>query len=86
MTGSKWLLLIIPFLAILSSLHLQLTKAQILDQIEVNALNAIKGSLVDPLDNLKNWGSGDPCNKNWTGVICYNTTLSDGYLHVQELF
>ncbi|KAF3331866.1 putative LRR receptor-like serine/threonine-protein kinase [Carex littledalei] len=85
MTGSKWLLLIIPFLAILSSLHFQLTKAQILDPNEVNALNDIKGNLVDPADHLKNWGSGDPCNKNWTGVICYNTTLPDGYLHVQEL-
>jgi Leucine rich repeat N-terminal domain len=52
----------------------------------VNALNDIKKSLVDPENHLKNWGSEDPCNKNWTAVICYNTTLSDGYLHVQELY
>jgi hypothetical protein len=23
---------------------------------------------------------------NWTHVICYNATTSDGYLHVQELY
>ncbi|CAB4312324.1 unnamed protein product [Prunus armeniaca] len=52
---------------------------------EVTALKAIKGSLVDPNKNLSNWNRGDPCTANWTGVLCYNTSLSDGYLHVQEL-
>ncbi|PQQ02333.1 putative LRR receptor-like serine/threonine-protein kinase [Prunus yedoensis var. nudiflora] len=52
---------------------------------EVTALQAIKGSLVDPNKNLSNWNRGDPCTANWTGVLCYNTSLSDGYLHVKEL-
>ncbi|KAM1697768.1 hypothetical protein ACFX2K_029317 [Malus domestica] len=52
---------------------------------EVTALRAIKGSLVDPNKNLSNWNRGDPCTANWTGVFCYNKTLDDGYLHVQEL-
>ncbi|KAB2616706.1 LRR receptor-like serine/threonine-protein kinase [Pyrus ussuriensis x Pyrus communis] len=52
---------------------------------EVTALRAIKSSLVDPNKNLSNWNRGDPCTANWTGVFCYNTTLDDGYLHVQEL-
>ncbi|KAJ3699618.1 hypothetical protein LUZ61_003323 [Rhynchospora tenuis] len=85
MTGTKWLLLSVPFWAILSCLHVHLTNAQMLHPNEVTALNDIKRSLVDPDGHLKNWGSGDPCNYNWTGVICYNTTLRDGYMHVQEL-
>ncbi|KAM1204952.1 hypothetical protein ACFX2G_005920 [Malus domestica] len=52
---------------------------------EVTALRAINGSLVDPNKNLGNWNQGDPCTANWTGVLCYNTTLDDGYHHVQEL-
>ncbi|KAL0390338.1 UNVERIFIED_CONTAM: putative LRR receptor-like serine/threonine-protein kinase [Sesamum calycinum] len=27
---------------------------------------------------------GDPCASNWTGIICYNTTLN-GHFHVREL-
>ncbi|XP_048425306.1 probable LRR receptor-like serine/threonine-protein kinase At1g06840 [Pyrus x bretschneideri] len=49
------------------------------------ALRAIKSSLVDPNEYLSKWHRGDPCTANWTGVFCYNTTLDDGYLHVQEL-
>ncbi|OMO82993.1 hypothetical protein CCACVL1_11608 [Corchorus capsularis] len=52
---------------------------------EVRALRAIKGSLIDPNKNLSNWDRGDPCTSNWTGVLCFNTTLDDGYLHVREL-
>ncbi|GKV20767.1 hypothetical protein SLEP1_g30845 [Rubroshorea leprosula] len=52
---------------------------------EVSALRTIKRSLIDPNKNLSNWKRGDPCTSNWTGVICSNTTLDDGYLHVQEL-
>ncbi|KAM1226460.1 hypothetical protein ACFX13_005921 [Malus domestica] len=52
---------------------------------EVTALRAIKRSLVDPNKNLSNWNRGDPCTANWTGVLCYNKTLDDGYHHVQEL-
>ncbi|TVU06801.1 hypothetical protein EJB05_46836 [Eragrostis curvula] len=69
----------------LSSAHLQPTTAQITAPWEVNALKAIKGSLIDPLGNLNSWNRGDPCIGNWTRVICYNATASDGYLHVQEL-
>ncbi|KAK2991617.1 hypothetical protein RJ640_025244, partial [Escallonia rubra] len=53
--------------------------------IEVTALRAIKKSLIDPNRNLSNWNRGDPCTSNWTGVLCFNTTMSDGYLHVREL-
>lgn len=52
----------------------------------MTALRAIKRSLVDVNKNLSNWDSGDPCTSNWTGVLCYNQTLDDDYLHVQELF
>ncbi|KAE8039441.1 hypothetical protein FH972_011852 [Carpinus fangiana] len=53
--------------------------------IEVTALQAIERSLIDPNKNLINWNQGDPCTSNWTGVVCFNTTLDDGYLHVQRL-
>ncbi|GMH07441.1 hypothetical protein Nepgr_009281 [Nepenthes gracilis] len=52
---------------------------------EVAALRTIKRSLKDPMKNLNNWNQGDPCTSNWTGIVCYNTTMDDGYLHVQEL-
>ncbi|KAJ4971662.1 hypothetical protein NE237_004761 [Protea cynaroides] len=51
----------------------------------VSALGAIKKSLKDPINHLENWSRGDPCTSNWTGVLCFNTTANDGYLHVQEL-
>ncbi|XP_031497054.1 probable LRR receptor-like serine/threonine-protein kinase At1g06840 [Nymphaea colorata] len=60
-------------------------QAQITDPSEVSALRAIKKSLVDPLGKLKNWGSGDPCKPNWNGIFCFNSTSSDGYLHVREV-
>ncbi|KAF5446552.1 hypothetical protein F2P56_032171 [Juglans regia] len=59
--------------------------AQITDSVEVTALRTIKRSLIDPNKNLSNWNRGDPCTSNWTGVVCYNRTLTDGYLHVQQL-
>ena len=52
----------------------------------MKALWAIKSSLIDPCGNLSDWDQGDPCTSNWTGVFCYNTTLDDGYLHVQRLY
>ncbi|KAL3829003.1 hypothetical protein ACJIZ3_017805 [Penstemon smallii] len=55
------------------------------DPKEVNALRSIKDSLIDPYRNLAHWNRRDPCTSNWTGIICYNTTLDDGYLHVKEL-
>jgi hypothetical protein len=52
----------------------------------VSALRAIKSSLIDTNRNLSNWDRGDPCSSNWTGIVCYNRTLDDGYLHVQQLY
>nr|QAS62436.1 LRR receptor-like serine/threonine-protein kinase [Sedum alfredii] len=57
----------------------------ITDPTEVVALRAIKNSLVDRNRNLSNWALGDPCSSNWTGVLCYDSVLVDGYLHVVEL-
>ncbi|EPS63348.1 hypothetical protein M569_11437, partial [Genlisea aurea] len=50
-----------------------------------NALRSIKSSLIDPYGNLANWNRGDPCTSNWTGIICYDTTLDDDNLHVREI-
>lgn len=52
----------------------------------VNALLAVKNSLIDPMKRLSNWNKGDPCAFNWTGVFCSDSTGTDGYLHVQELY
>ncbi|KAK4370289.1 hypothetical protein RND71_009764 [Anisodus tanguticus] len=59
--------------------------SQVTHPDEVKALRAIKKSLVDTNGNLSNWRRGDPCMSNWTGVLCYNETNTDGYLHVREL-
>ncbi|KAF8775496.1 hypothetical protein HU200_004923 [Digitaria exilis] len=59
-------------------------KGQTTDPTEVSALKAIKGNLIDALNNLKNWGSGDPCTSNWTGIYC-DKIPSDSYLHVTEI-
>ncbi|KAL6620431.1 hypothetical protein ACP70R_035570 [Stipagrostis hirtigluma subsp. patula] len=63
---------------------LDVTFGQSTEPSEVNALRAIKGSLVDPMNNLKNWNRGDPCRSNWTGVFCHKVN-GDAYLHVTEL-
>ncbi|XP_042495291.1 probable LRR receptor-like serine/threonine-protein kinase At1g06840 [Macadamia integrifolia] len=52
---------------------------------EVNALQAIKSKLIDPMNHLDAWNNGDPCRTNWNGVLCYDTVGADGYKHVQEL-
>ncbi|KAK2644654.1 hypothetical protein Ddye_019849 [Dipteronia dyeriana] len=57
----------------------------ITDPVEVKALQDIKKSLFDINKNLSNWNRGDPCTSNWTGVLCFNTTIDNGYLHVREL-
>ncbi|KAI5407643.1 hypothetical protein KIW84_053770 [Lathyrus oleraceus] len=57
----------------------------ITDPTEVEALKAIKERLIDPNGNLSSWIRGDPCTSRWTGILCFNETLIDGYLHVQEL-
>ncbi|ERN04251.1 hypothetical protein AMTRI_Chr08g210150 [Amborella trichopoda] len=59
--------------------------AQVTNPNEVTALQAIKSRLDDPFNNLGNWGRGDPCTSNWTGVLCFNEPQDDGYLHVREL-
>ncbi|KAJ4719273.1 GPCR kinase [Melia azedarach] len=55
------------------------------DPVEVTALRNIKKILIDINKNLSNWTHGDPCTSNWTGVLCFNKTMDDGYLHVREL-
>ncbi|CAN8311484.1 unnamed protein product [Cochlearia groenlandica] len=57
----------------------------ITNPVEVRALRAVRESLNDPIRRLNNWRRGDPCVSNWTGVLCFNSTLDDGYLHVKEL-
>ncbi|WOL14756.1 putative LRR receptor-like serine/threonine-protein kinase [Canna indica] len=72
-------------LAVITFEFVQLDGAPIIHPSEVKALQAIHDNLIDPRAKLKNWNNGDPCRSNWTGVLCYNITLTDGYLHVQEL-
>ncbi|KAH7515125.1 hypothetical protein FEM48_Zijuj11G0162800 [Ziziphus jujuba var. spinosa] len=72
-------------LALSYSCFILLALAQITDPSEVKALQAVKCSLIDPLKHLSGWNKGDPCVSNWTGVFCIDTTVKDGYLHVQEL-
>ncbi|CAN0876892.1 Probable LRR receptor-like serine/threonine-protein kinase At1g06840 [Linum grandiflorum] len=57
----------------------------ITDPVEVKALRDVHRSLIDINRNLSNWNRGDPCTSNWTGVLCFNSTMDDGYLHVREL-
>ncbi|XP_058075294.1 probable LRR receptor-like serine/threonine-protein kinase At1g06840 [Magnolia sinica] len=76
---------LVAFLVVSLCCSSLLVGAQITDPSEVAALRAIKSRLNDPQKNLRNWNNGDPCTSNWTGVLCFNTTRNDGYLHVQEL-
>ncbi|XP_027941999.1 probable LRR receptor-like serine/threonine-protein kinase At1g06840 isoform X2 [Vigna unguiculata] len=62
-----------------------LAASQVTDPTEVEALRTIKRSLFDINGNLSNWDRGDPCTSNWIGVMCSNTTLADGNLHVLQL-
>ncbi|CAL1411896.1 unnamed protein product [Linum trigynum] len=57
----------------------------ITNPLEVDALRDVRRSLIDINRNLSNWNRGDPCTSNWTGVLCFNSTMDDGYLHVREL-
>ncbi|XP_038719411.1 probable LRR receptor-like serine/threonine-protein kinase At1g06840 isoform X2 [Tripterygium wilfordii] len=59
--------------------------AQTTDPVEVKALRAVKSRLIDSMRHLRSWNRGDPCNSNWTGVLCFDTNGADGYLHVKEL-
>ncbi|KAL9675920.1 hypothetical protein QQ045_004128 [Rhodiola kirilowii] len=74
------------FIFIISCYYLvRLTAAQYADPSEVDALMAVKKSLKDPMKHLKNWGEGDPCSRNWTGIICSDAVSNDGYLHIVKL-
>jgi hypothetical protein len=72
-------------LVLLCICHVDVVRGQSIHPTEANALRAIKGSLIDPMNNLKNWNKGDPCTSRWTGVIC-DKIPSDTYLHVTELY
>ncbi|KAK6163876.1 hypothetical protein DH2020_000740 [Rehmannia glutinosa] len=96
-TQSTQLVFFLAFLALAAAalfqnfngpFFLALPKAQNLvscKYVVLNALRSIKKSLTDPYGSLRNWNRGDPCTSNWTGIICYNRTLDDGYLHIQDL-
>ncbi|KAH9737063.1 protein kinase domain-containing protein [Citrus sinensis] len=71
--------------ALLFSYLVLLAAAQTTDPQEASALQAIKNSLVDSMNHLRNWNKGDPCMSNWTGVLCFDTVETDGHLHVREL-
>ncbi|XP_047094405.1 probable LRR receptor-like serine/threonine-protein kinase At1g06840 isoform X1 [Lolium rigidum] len=75
------LCVVVILVALLPCLDVAL--GQSTDPSEVDALRAIKGSLLDPMNNLDNWNRGDPCTSNWTGVFCHKT--NDAHLHVTEL-
>nr|XP_023907670.1 probable LRR receptor-like serine/threonine-protein kinase At1g06840 [Quercus suber] len=77
-------LLIVAWLCC-SSLLIGAQDTRITNPDEVKALQAIKSRLIDPNGNLSNWDRGDPCTSKWTGIVCYNTSLEDGYLHVDQL-
>ncbi|XP_030456083.1 probable LRR receptor-like serine/threonine-protein kinase At1g06840 isoform X2 [Syzygium oleosum] len=62
-----------------------LVEAQVTDPSEVDALIAVKSSLVDPMKHLANWKKGDPCTYNWTGVLCFDAVDTNGHLHVREI-
>ncbi|XAR57325.1 Non-specific serine/threonine protein kinase [Bertholletia excelsa] len=64
---------------------LLLAVTQVTDPLEVSALIAIKGYLIDHLKHLKSWNKGDPCKSNWKGVSCHDTVGTNGYLHIREL-
>ncbi|XP_023543329.1 probable LRR receptor-like serine/threonine-protein kinase At1g06840 isoform X1 [Cucurbita pepo subsp. pepo] len=62
-----------------------LSGAAITEPSDVEALLTVKRSLIDPMDNLKNWNNGDPCTTNWTGVVCSVFDGAVGNLRVKEL-
>ncbi|KAL1808084.1 hypothetical protein ACET3Z_025074 [Daucus carota] len=65
---------------------LLLAVPQLTDPSQVSALLAVKSSLIDQHNHLNNWNKGrDPCASNWTGVVCFQTSGPDGYLHVREI-
>ncbi|KAJ1285958.1 hypothetical protein BS78_03G317100 [Paspalum vaginatum] len=71
-------------LLLLCTCYADVARGQKTDPTEVYALKVIRGSLIDPSNNLKNWGSGDPCTSGWRGINCANIS-SASYLHVTEI-
>eukprot|EP00250_Pteridium_aquilinum_P017576 c23693_g1_i2 orf=419-3313(+) len=67
------------FLVLLASLQ---KCSGVTDQVEVDALKAIKRDLQDNYNRLVNWVGDDPCGTNWTGVLCITV---NGTQHVREL-
>eukprot|EP01018_Ginkgo_biloba_P013770 Gb_00166 [translate_table: standard] len=61
-----------PFRAtFLATLFIILTGAcSITNPTDIAAINAVMDSVIDNDNNLRNWGSGDPCTDNWNGVYC----------------
>ncbi|GMP48847.1 hypothetical protein CsSME_00016057 [Camellia sinensis var. sinensis] len=68
-----------------SSCFPALINSNTIEHLIFTALHTFKQSLIDPNQNLSNWNRGDPCMSNWTGVLCFNMIMDDGYLHVEEL-
>ncbi|KAI5067912.1 hypothetical protein GOP47_0016257 [Adiantum capillus-veneris] len=62
-----------------SSIHWSIS---ISDSVEVRALRAIKASIGDVFNRLRNWEGEDPCGDSWTGVLC---TDINGTSYVTEL-
>lgn len=52
----------------------------------VDVLHAVKRSLSDPMNYLQNWGKGDACTSNWTGISCSDAPGKDGYFHLLEVY
>ncbi|KAK3165797.1 hypothetical protein QOZ80_1AG0037890 [Eleusine coracana subsp. coracana] len=71
-------------LLVLCTCYVDVARGQRTDPNEVNALKAIKDRLIDPMNNLKNWGSGDPCASRWRGITC-DKIPNNSYLHVTEI-
>ncbi|KAK9167874.1 hypothetical protein Syun_000014 [Stephania yunnanensis] len=85
MSTALTIYILLPLITITCFLQVQ-SQLQLTHPLEVNALRSVRTSLQDPFNNLRNWNNrGDPCTSNWTGVLCFNTTATDGYLHVREL-
>ncbi|CAN6467574.1 unnamed protein product [Victoria cruziana] len=76
----KWLLIVVLMIGV----SVVPIGAEVTDPSEVSALQAIRENLRDPLKNL-NWDDGDPCTSKWNGIFCFNSSGSDGYLHVREI-
>ncbi|KAL0302993.1 UNVERIFIED_CONTAM: Leucine-rich repeat receptor-like protein kinase PXL1 [Sesamum radiatum] len=70
------------FLFLYCSIGLCSVFADVRNSAELSALLAVKSSLVDPLDNLKDWGTtNDAPHCSWNGVVCD----SEGYVEKLDL-